>query len=245
MTISTEPEPMDNIFTIKSGDISRTMLVAAGQNAVESLGSRVCGFDVFAGDGFVRNMLIEENAEADILVLVLPGQDANLDLRIEMAGQGASCRLFGLYLCPDNERLSVNVGLVHKVGRCKSHQLFKGIVSGTSRTSFYGRIVVDSDAQVTEAYQENHNLLLSDTAKVDTMPQLEIYADDVKCSHGATIGKLNEDEQFYMRSRGIPESEAKVLQMVSFISPVLDILPDGEEKTRLASYVEHCVRTGF
>ena len=104
---------------------------------------------------------------------------------------------------------------------------------------------MDSDAQVTEAYQENHNLLLSDTAKVDTMPQLEIYADDVKCSHGATIGKLNEDEQFYMRSRGIPESEAKVLQMVSFISPVLDILPDGEEKTRLASYVEHCVRTGF
>ena len=114
-----------------------------------------------------------------------------------------------------------------------------------SRTGFYGRIVVDPDAQVTEAYQENHNLLLSDTARVDTQPQLEIYADDVKCSHGATIGKLNEDEQFYMRSRGIPENEAKVLQMVSFISSVLDILPEGDGREKLAAYVEQAVRTSF
>ena len=99
---------MDNIFTIKSGDISRTMLVAAGQNAVESLGRRVCGFDVFAGDGFVRNMLIEENAVADILVLVLPGQDANLDLRIEMAGQGVSACICVLTMkgCPSMSDLS-------------------------------------------------------------------------------------------------------------------------------------------
>ena len=104
---------------------------------------------------------------------------------------------------------------------------------------------MDPDAQVTEAYQENHNLLLSDTAKADTQPQLEIYADDVKCSHGATIGKLNEEEQFYMRSRGIPESEAKVLQMVSFISSVLEILPEGEDRENLAAYVGQTVRNGF
>ena len=141
--------------------------------------------------------------------------------------------------------ISARVELFHRVHHCTSRQLFKGIVSGTARAGFYGRIVVDPDAQVTEAYQENHNLLLSDTAKADTQPQLEIYADDVKCSHGATIGKLNEEEQFYMRSRGIPESEAKVLQMVSFISSVLEILPEGEDRENLAAYVGQTVRNGF
>ena len=93
--------------------------------------------------------------------------------------------------------------------------------------SFDGRIIVAPDAQQTEAYQENHNILLSDDAHVETTPQLEIYADDVKCSHGATVGRLDEDAQFYMRSRGIPEKEARVLQMLSFLSPVT---PEGREK---------------
>ena len=98
------------------------------------------------------------------------------------------------------------------------------------------------DAQKTEAYQANHNLLLSETARVNTKPQLEIYADDVKCSHGATIGKLNEDEQFYMRSRGISLEEARFLQMISFVSPVFDIVPDGDERERLKSEVEAAIR---
>ena len=95
------------------------------------------------------------------------------------------------------------------------------------------------DAQKTEAYQENHNIVLSDDATVDTKPQLEIYADDVKCSHGATVGKLNEDEQFYMRSRGIPEDEAKVLQMISFVAPVLAGIEDEE----LSARIENAIRS--
>ena len=82
------------------------------------------------------------------------------------------------------------------------------------------------DAQKTEAYQENHNILLDDTARVETRPQLEIYADDVECSHGATTGYLNPDEQFYMRSRGIPEDEARRLQVISFLSSVLEDVPE-------------------
>ena len=87
--------------------------------------------------------------------------------------------------------------------------------------------MVAPDAQQTEAYQENHNIVLTPEAKVETKPQLEIYADDVKCSHGATVGQLNEDELFYMRSRGIPEKESKTLQMLSFLSPVI---PEGREE---------------
>ena len=100
---------------------------------------------------------------------------------------------------------------------------------------FHGVIVVAPDAQQTEAYQENHNIVLTDQARVETRPQLEIYADDVKCSHGATVGQLNEDELFYMRSRGIPEKEAKTLQMLSFLSPVI---PEGR-----AEEIESAVRS--
>ena len=107
---------------------------------------------------------------------------------------------------------------------------------------FYGKIIVAKDAQRTEAYQENHNILLTDGAKVDTKPQLEIYADDVKCSHGATIGRLNEEEQFYMRSRGITLEDAKVLQMISFIAPVLENIKDEAEREAVAQQFEDAVR---
>jgi Fe-S cluster assembly protein SufD len=120
--------------------------------------------------------------------------------------------------------------------------LFKGIAGGASRVDFYGKIIVAQDAQKTEAYQENHNILLSDEAKVDTKPQLEIYADDVKCSHGATIGRLNEEEQFYMRSRGISLEDAKVLQMISFIAPVLENIPDEAQREAVAAQFESDIR---
>ena len=96
-----------------------------------------------------------------------------------------------------------------------------------ARARFDGRIIVNQDAQKTEAYQTNRNLLLSENAVVETLPQLEIYADDVKCSHGATVGYLDENEQFYMRSRGISLEEARRLQMLSFLSPVMEGL--GED----------------
>ena len=98
---------------------------------------------------------------------------------------------------------------------------------------------MEPGAGQTQAYQEDHNLLLSDEARIETLPQLEIYADDVQCSHGATVGRLNEDEQFYMRSRGIPEAEAKVLQILSFAAPVTA----GDEA--LAAQVEDAVRAAL
>ena len=158
---------------------------------------------------------------------VLPGESRDVDVRIDLNGPGAEAHLKGLYLCKADEKVNFHIVMHHRAPGCRSTQLFNGIAGGTAQVRFDGTIIVAPDAQKTEAYQENHNIVLTDTARVETKPQLEIYSDDVKCSHGATVGSLNEDELFYMRSRGIPEAEAKTLQMLSFLSPVI---PAGAEE---------------
>ena len=168
-----------------------------------------------------------EAGEARALTLVVPpGVSGRYVMEVDLVGPGASLDLAGLYLCPADERLDLRVLVRHTAGGCLSRQLFKGLVGGTARASFDGLVYVAQDAQKTQAYQENHTILLSDTARVESRPQLEIYADDVQCSHGATTGYLNPDELFYLRSRGIPEAEARRLQMIAFLSPVLRRLPE-------------------
>lgn len=178
----------------------------------------------------------------DLTFVLLPGESKDITVRVFLVGEGAQARLRGLYLCPDQEQVRFHLEMHHRAPGCTSDQLFKGIVGGTARAWFDGRIVVAPEAQQTEAYQSNHNILLTEGAKVETKPQLEIYADDVKCSHGATIGRLDEEEQFYMRSRGIPESEARVLQMISFISEVVAGIPDEKEREEVAARAEAAIR---
>lgn len=180
--------------------------------------------------------------ELDLTFTVLPGESRDLTVRVYLTGEGARAHLRGLYLCCGEERVRFHVEVHHRAPGCFSDQLFKGIVGGSARAQFDGRIVVAPDAQRTEAFQANHNLLLSGSAKAGTKPQLEIYADDVKCSHGATVGQLNEEEQFYMRSRGIPVGEARVLQMISFVSEVVAGVPDPAQRERLAAETEAAIR---
>ena len=156
----------------------------------------------------------------ELTFVVLPGESRDIDVAIDLVGEGAEVSLKGLYLCGGDERVNFRILMHHRAPGCVSRQLFNGIAGGSSRVTFEGRIIVAPDAQKTEAYQENHNIVLSDQAHAETMPQLEIYADDVKCSHGATVGRLDEEALFYMRTRGVPEKDAKVLQMLSFLSPV-------------------------
>ena len=163
--------------------------------------------------------------EMDIVFVALPGEDRRVDMDVELNAPGASAQIRGLYIATGSQKVDLNFNVRHNSGGCHSRQLVKGIASGSARASFYGRIYVAQDAQKTKAYQENHHLLASEKARIDTKPQLEIYATDVECSHGATIGRLNQDEQFYMRSRGIPEAEARRLQMISFLAPVAGLLP--------------------
>ncbi len=189
-----------------------------------------------------QSIVVERDARVDILVLVFPGVSADLKLDVRLVGEGAEANIYGAYICGSDEKVRIAVDMRHDVPHCNSRQLFKGIAGGSSKVDFYGKIVVAQDAQKTEAYQENHNILLSDNAKVDTKPQLEIYADDVKCSHGATIGRLNEEEQFYMRSRGISLEDAKVLQMISFIAPVLEHIDDEAQREAVAMKMESEIR---
>ena len=165
-----------------------------------------------AGESFFATFVVEEGVSADVT------------MEVDLVGEGASLDLGGVYRCSGDERVAFHLNVRHLCGGCTSRQLFKGIVGGRSRVVFDGLIHVAPDAQKTEAYQENHSILLSGEAQVQTSPQLEIYADDVVCSHGATIGSLSEDELFYMRSRGIPEAEARQMQIQSFLSPVLSRL---------------------
>ena len=189
-----------------------------------------------------QQIVVEGDARVDVVVLVFPGVSADVKLDVHLVGEGAEANIYGAYVCGGDEKVKIAVDMHHDVPHCNSRQLFKGIAGGRSRVDFYGKIIVAQDAQRTEAYQENHNILLSDEAKVDTKPQLEIYADDVKCSHGATIGRLNEEEQFYMRSRGISLEDAKVLQMISFIAPVLENIQDEAQRETFAAEMEDTIR---
>lgn len=192
--------------------------------------------------GIPKKIILERDSKVDIVMIVMPGVSCDVKLDVTLKGEGAEANIYGAYMCGADERVKIAVDMHHDMPHCNSRQLFKGIAGGNSRIDFYGKIIVAQDAQKTEAYQENHNILLSDDAKVDTKPQLEIYADDVKCSHGATIGRLNEEEQFYMRSRGIPLEDAKVLQMISFLAPVLETVSDPGQREAISQQLESAIR---
>lgn len=195
----------------------------------------------------ISGAVIGSDASLDLVFVVLPGVSADVPLAVDLCGEHAEVFLSGIYLSSASDRVTFDITMHHRVPGGTSRQLFNGLAAGKAQCSFFGKIIVAPDAQKTEAYQENHNIVLSEEARVNTKPRLEIYADDVKCSHGATVGRLNEDEQFYMRSRGIPEDEAKILQMISFVAPVLEHIPEQSGsglpgRSELAMRIERAIR---
>ncbi|MEN8761773.1 MAG: Fe-S cluster assembly protein SufD [Thiogranum sp.] len=134
---------------------------------------------------------------------------ARTDYRVRLEDEQASCRLDGLYITTDQQLSDFHLDIDHAVPGCHSAEHFKGILLGTSRAVFDGRVRVAPDAQKTEAHLKNDNLLLSRNAEIDTKPLLEIFADDVQCSHGTTVGQLDDEQLFYLRSRGIDEQHAR------------------------------------
>lgn len=147
---------------------------------------------------------------------------ARNDIHTSLDGEFAECELNGLYLADDRQHVDHHTRIDHAKPRGTSRELYKGILAGRARGVFSGKVMVHEGAQKTDARQTNRNLLLSRDAEADTKPQLEIYADDVKCSHGATVGQLDEDMIFYLRSRGIDEAAAKGLLTYAFASEVLN-----------------------
>lgn len=171
------------------------------------------------------SIVLDSGRERSDIFMVPGGVNGCMDVTYELIGEGASLDVKGIYVCRGDQDVDIRITVKHLCGNCVSHQLFKGIALDKAKVNFEGLVYVASGAEKTEALQENHSLLLSEGALVQSQPQLEIYADDVICSHGATVGSLDEEEQFYMRSRGISLSQARRLQIISFLSPVVADLP--------------------
>ncbi len=150
------------------------------------------------------------------------GAIARNSVNVVLDGEGAECTLNGLSVATGKQLIDNHTTIDHAKPRCSSHELYKSILDGSSRGVFSGKIIVRKDAQKTDAKQTNKTLLLSDGATIDTKPQLEIFADDVKCTHGATVGQLEEEQVFYLRSRGIPLEAARDILTFAFASDVVN-----------------------
>ncbi len=161
-------------------------------------------------------------------VVTLGAELSRTEVRVVLDGEGAECTLDGLYALADDQHADHHTVIDHAAPHTNSRELYKGVIDDDARGVFTGRIIVRPDSQHISADQANRNLLLADGAVAEARPQLEIYADDVKCSHGCTVGRLNEESMFYMRQRGVGETEARRLLTVAFAGEVLEELGDEE-----------------
>ncbi|MCK9617842.1 MAG: Fe-S cluster assembly protein SufD [Lentimicrobiaceae bacterium] len=165
---------------------------------------------------------LEANSTLNSNIITLNGGIVRNNSNVTFAGEGAEANLYGLYLADKDQHVDNHIFVDHAVPNCVSNQLFKGILDDQAQGVFNGKVLVRQDAQKTNAFQTNRNILLTDKANVHSEPHLEIYADDVKCSHGATVGQLNPEAMFYLRSRGISEDSARMLLMNAFAEEVID-----------------------
>lgn len=173
-----------------------------------------------------------------ISTTTLDGALIRNEVKVSLAGPEAHAELNGVYLLNGSTHCDNHTYIGHDVPDCTSDELYKGIVAGKGTSVFNGKVYVKQDAQRTRAYQSNANILLGDDAKVYTKPELEIYADDVKCSHGCTIGRLDEKGLFYLRSRGVSEAEARKLMAHAFITEVVERVQNEEWKAVLTSLID-------
>ena len=158
---------------------------------------------------------------------------ARKDFIVELKDRGSHCDLRGVYLADNDNHIDHHTIIEHEKEHCTSNELYKGILSGKSTGVFNGRIHVHNDAQKTDAIQSNQNILLSDNAIIHTKPELEIYADDVKCTHGATVGQLDERGIFYLRTRGIKKKEAQKMMMRAYVGEVLSGIKNDDTRNDL------------
>ncbi len=179
----------------------------------------------------------ERNSRCQHGTITLHGGMVRNNLHVKMEGEGAETNALGLFLTDKMQHVDSFTVIEHASPNCISNQHYKGVLDDMSTGAFTGKIHVLPDAQKTEAFQTNNNILLSDTAKMHTKPQLEIYADDVKCSHGATVGQLDEDALFYLQSRGIPRDESRLMLMDAFAHDVISRIRQSSLQERISDLV--------
>ena len=187
----------------------------------------------------IDNTFIKQKQEsvASVHTFSFGGKLVRNNLNFFQEGQRIDSTLKGVTIIGNKQHVDHNTLVHHIEPNCESHQDYKGIFDESATGVFNGKIIVEREAQKTNAFQANNNILISDKASINTKPQLEIFADDVKCSHGCTIGQLDESALFYMRSRGIPEKEAKALLMFAFSNNVLSSVKIPEIKQRITKII--------
>jgi len=192
----------------------------------------------------LATLLIDQQASSKVLanVITLHNGVTRNTIEIDLDGENCETLLCGMVIADKKQQVDNFTSVIHNKPNCQSRELFKYVLDDMSKGGFTGKLYVAKDAQKTAAFQTNRNILLSKTAKMRTKPQLEIYADDVKCSHGATIGSLDETAKFYMQSRGISEEEARLLLMFAFTNDVIENIQIPALQDRMKLLVEKRLR---
>ncbi len=192
----------------------------------------------------ITNLYILQEANSKVMTnsITLHGGIIRNNTHVKLNAPGCESNTYGLFFADRNQHVDNYVSIDHAQPHCTSTQLFKGILDDTATGAFNGHILVRPEGQKTNAFQTNNNILLSDASKMSSMPQLEIYADDVRCSHGATTGQLDENALFYMRSRGIPYHEARLLILYAFAWEVVDKISITPLKERINYLIDKRLR---
>ena len=185
---------------------------------------------------------MERNSRLKVNVLTFNGGSIRNELHVNLNGEGAEADLSGLYLMDKKQHVDNQVYVNHNAPHCNSNEVFKGILDEEATAVFNGYVFVERDAQKTNAFQRNNNILMTSTARVNTMPFLEIYADDVQCSHGATVGQLDNEAMFYLMQRGIPFEDARMLLMFAFAAEITDDIKIETLKTNIDDMVKKRLR---
>ncbi|MFC3880836.1 Fe-S cluster assembly protein SufD [Algoriphagus namhaensis] len=188
---------------------------------------------------------IQKDATFSSVNLSLSGQMVRNNLNLNLLGSNSEGNMYGLYMLNGSTHVDNHTNVDHTIPHAESNELYKGILTDKSRGVFNGKIFVRQDAQKTNAFQQNNNILLSEDAIVNTKPQLEIWADDVKCSHGCTTGQLDEEALFYIQARGIGKEKAKGLLLYAFAGEVIENISDESFKNHCVELIQERLGTNF
>lgn len=242
------------LIIVEDGAQAKLLICDHAMDEVNFLSTQV--IEAFVGDGAVfdlyeleethnstvrfSNLYVNQEANSNVLLngMTLHNGTTRNTTEVTLAGRGAEVNLCGMAIADKNEQIDNNTFIDHKVSDCTSNELFKYVLDDSAVGAFAGKVLVREGAQHTSSQQTNRNLCATREARMYTQPQLEIYADDVKCSHGATVGQLDENALFYMQQRGISLKEARLLLMFAFVNEVVDNIRMEALKDRLHLLVE-------
>lgn len=187
----------------------------------------------------IINVNLGNNCDVMVSVAMINGKNVNVNLNVEINGEHSTFRAPGIIMPGEGQSFRYNSVIDHKAGKSATYQKVRTVANGNGQADFFGIVKVERDAQKSETEQVNNNILLTETARIESKPQLEIYADDVKCSHGSTTGMLDKDQIFYMRSRGISEKTAQGLMLQAFLGEVISDIDSADYADRLTEAINH------